>query len=61
VRLRKAISIEINSAKMNKLTAARIGLALAAILLCVCPPAANAQSKGYAVQVAALRSQQSAN
>lgn len=46
---------------MNKLTAARIGLALAAILLCVCPPAANAQSKGYAVQVAALRSQQSAN
>jgi cell division septation protein DedD len=61
VRLRKAISIEINSAKKNKVMRARICLALVAIFLCVCPPVTNAQTKGYAVQVAALRSQQSAN
>ncbi len=46
---------------MNKLMMARICLALVAIFVCVCPPTANAQIKGYAVQVAALRSQQSAN
>ncbi len=46
---------------MSKLVIARICLAFVAIFVCVCPPAANAQIKGYAVQVAALRSQQSAN
>ncbi|MGH9835137.1 MAG: SPOR domain-containing protein [Blastocatellia bacterium] len=46
---------------MNKLVIARICVALMAIFVCVCPSAANAQIKGYAVQVAALRSQQSAN
>jgi hypothetical protein len=61
VRLRKVISVKINSAKMNKFMVTRMCLALVAILVCVCPPAAHAQIEGYAVQVAALRSQQSAN
>ena len=61
MRLWKAVSIEINSAKMNKFMMARICLALVVIFVCARPPAAHAQIKGYAVQVAALRSQQSAN
>jgi hypothetical protein len=36
-------------------------LALAALFVCLCPQAANAQIKGYTVQIAALRSQQSAD
>jgi len=47
-----------------KIMSPRICLALAAFFVCLCPQTANAQAaqiKGYAVQVAALTSQQSAD
>jgi sporulation related protein len=47
-----------------KVTPPRIGMALAALFVCLCPLTANAQARrinGYAVQVAALPSQKSAD
>lgn len=49
--------------KINSITKTdiRIFLALAALFVCFCPQIANAQIKGYAVQIAALRSRGSAD
>lgn len=61
MQFRKIIPTKIDSAQAAEAVTLRICLALAALLVCLWPQTAAAQIKGYAVQVAALRSQQSAD